>query len=277
MALSRSARRWFGVRLAGTVALALTVPLAHPGAAVAGTALGDGDVQIARTAQDYTYRTYQRHWSVVAVQPAATADWDLTLRDAAGSTLATSLYGLGRTDFVVVDSTAGHRPFGAYTAAVTAYTPGPYWVQQRTDTATITLPPVTHSGTTGAADPDLTFSSLVDHDVVTVADLWLTAGESFWAHTTTAASSLLLAGSDPADPTSFVQSRATVAARQHTEVIDGCTRYTAQRTGWHALIQIGDRAPSTHVPTQGAGYALHRIDPARPLSCPQREFPGPTP
>ncbi|MEU7982565.1 hypothetical protein AB0B63_29040 [Micromonospora sp. NPDC049081] len=277
MALSRTGRRWCGVHLAALLAVALAAPLPYPGAAVAGTGLGDGDVLVARTAQDYVYRTYQRRWSVVAVQPAATADWDLTLRDAAGTTLATSWYGLGRTDFVVVDSTAGHRPFGAYTAAVSAYTAGPYWVQQRTDTTTITLPPVTHSGTTGAADPDLTFSSLVDHDVITVADLYLTAGESFWANTTTAASSLLLAESDPADPTTFAQGRATVAARQHTQVLDGCTLYTAQRTGWHALVQLGDRAPSTHVPTQGTGYALHRVDPARPLSCPQREFPGPTP
>ncbi|MEV4843633.1 hypothetical protein AB0K20_10495 [Micromonospora matsumotoense] len=277
MALSRTGRRWCGVHLAGLLVVALAAPLPYPGAAVAGTGLGDGDVLIARTAQDYTYRTYQRRWSVVAVQPTATADWDLTLRDSAGTTLATSWYGVGRTDFVVVDSTTGHRPFGGYTAVVTAYTPGPYWVQQRTDTTTITLPPVTHPGTTGAADPDLTFSSLVDHDVVTVADLYLAAGESFWANTTTAASSLLLAESDPADPATFAQGRATVAARQHTQVLDGCTLYTAQRTGWHALVQLGDRAPSTHVPTQGTGYALHRVDPARPLSCPQREFPGPTP
>ncbi|WP_329008458.1 hypothetical protein OG271_22310 [Micromonospora rifamycinica] len=52
MAVSRTVRRWRGVRLAGTVVVALAAPLPHAGAAVAGTALGDGDVLIARTAQD---------------------------------------------------------------------------------------------------------------------------------------------------------------------------------------------------------------------------------
>lgn len=257
-----------------TVVLAVTLT---PGAASASTGLGDGEIRLARTAQDYTYRTYQRHWSVVAVQPSATADWDLTLRDGAGTTVATSLYGAGRTDFVAVDSTTGRRPLSVYTAAVTAYTPGRYWVQQHTGTETITLPAITHHGVTGAGDPDLAFAVLADQDVVSIADIQLSAGESFWASTPTAASSLFLLESDPADPATFAQGRAAATTRQHTQVIDGCTLYTAQRSGRHALVMIGDRAPETHEPTQGRAYALHRVDPSTPASCPQRNFPAPTP
>ncbi|GAA3338495.1 hypothetical protein GCM10020358_18800 [Amorphoplanes nipponensis] len=265
------------MRLPVVLAAVVLVVTFSAGAASASTGLGDGEVRLARTAQDYTYRTYQRHWSVVAVQPAAAADWDLTLRDNAGTTVATSLYGAGRTDFVAVDSNAGRRPLGAYTAAVTAYTPGLYWVQQHTGTDTITLPPVTHHGVTGAGDPDLAFAGLADHDVVSIVDIELSAGESFWATTTTAASSLFLLESDPSAPATFAQGRATAAARQHTQVLDGCTLYTAQVSGRHALVMIGDRSPETHDPTQGQGYALHRVDPSTPASCPQRNFPAPTP
>jgi hypothetical protein len=248
-----------------------------PGAAHASTGLGSGEVRIARTPQDYTYRTYNRHWSIVALQPAATADWDLTLRDKTGSTVATSLLGAGRTDFVAVDSNTGKRPFGAYTAAVTAYTPGVYWVQHLAGTDTLTLPAITHHGVTGPSDPDLAFVSLAEHDLVSITDIQLSAGESFWANTTTAASSLFLLDSDPANPATFAQGRATAAARQHTQVLDGCTLYTAQRSGWHALAMIGDRAPKKSSPAQGTAYALHRVDPAAPASCPQRNFPAPTP
>ncbi|GAA2511473.1 hypothetical protein [Winogradskya humida] len=265
------------MRIKAMIAAVAVAVVLSPGVAHASTGIGNGEIRIARTAQDYTYRTYNRHWSVVAVQPAATADWDLALRDNAGSIVATSVYGAGRTDFVAVDSNVGRRPFDVYTAVVTAYTPGLHWVQQFAGTDTVTLPAVTHHGVTGAGDPDLAFVSLADHDVVAIADLYLSAGESFWANTTTAAASLFLLDSDPANPGTFAQGRATATARQHTQVLDGCTLYTAQRTGWHALVMIGDRAPETHNPTQGTAYALHRVDPGTPASCPQRNFPAPTP
>lgn len=245
-----------------------------PGVARAATGLGDGQVRVARVAQDYTYRTFRPGWSVVAVQPDVTADWDLTLRDGGGTALASSLLGTGRTDFVAVDSNVGRRPLGAYTAAVTQYRPGVHWVQQHTGVDTLTLPPVTHHGTTGAGDPDLAFVSLPEDEVVAIAEVQLSAGESFWAHTTTAAASLYLVESDPA---TFVLGRATAAARQQTQVLDGCTRYTAQRTGRHALVLAGDRPLTAHTPPQGTAYALHRIDPSTPAACPLRNFPAPTP
>ncbi|MGC4885585.1 hypothetical protein ACLQ2W_00145 [Micromonospora sp. DT227] len=274
---SLTKRRTAMLRIAAAVTVVILGAMLNPGTARASTGLGDGDVQIARTAQDFSYRTYNRHWSVVAVQPAATADWDLALRDSSGTTVASSLYGVGQTDFVAVDSNIGRRPFGSYTATVTQYTPGVYWIQQRTGADTITIPAITHHGVTGPSDPDLAFVSLADNDVVSIADIHLSAGEQFWANTTTAWSTLLLIESDLSVPTTFAQGRATATARQHTQVLDGCTLYTAQRTGWHALVMIGNRAPTTHTPPQGTAYALHRVDPSTPTNCPQRNFPAPTP
>jgi hypothetical protein len=251
--------------------------LSVPASAQAATSLSNGAVVLARTPQEYTYSARYQRWSVVAVQSAPTSDWDLHLLDKPGTVLATSVYGLGATDFVTVDSNAGRRPAGSYRAQVTEYTAGPYWVQQRTGNETITLPPITHHGVSGPGDPDLAFSVLVDHDLVSVADIYLTAGEQFWAHTTSAKGQLYLVGDSALSPATWVQSRATASGRQETEVLDGCTRYTAENTGWHALVQVGDRSPSTHIPTQGTAYALHRVDPASPASCPQRNFPDPTP
>jgi hypothetical protein len=134
------------------IVLTLALVLAGPaGAAMASTALRDGVVVAARTPQVYTFSTRNPHWSIIAVQSAPTADFDLEVRDKAGSTLAPSTYGLGATDFVAIDTNPGRRPAAVHTALVTQYTPGSLWVQQRARSEVITLPRITHHGVSGPA------------------------------------------------------------------------------------------------------------------------------
>ncbi|GHJ49215.1 hypothetical protein Cs7R123_65570 [Catellatospora sp. TT07R-123] len=255
--------------LAGLLVAAL------PGVAQAAVSLADGAVVAASAPETYLYTTGNYYWSVAAVQPAVPGGTDLTLNDGTGAILATSIMPGSRTDFTAVNSNSGFRPLGRYQAVATGT--GSYWVQQRSGAAIVNLPPITHSGSTGPSDPDLAFATLVDHDIVSIADIWLTSGQQFWAATSGAGSHVFLLSSTAGVPGTYVRNRTAAASSQTIEYVDGCTRYTATATGWHALVVIGDRAPVTHVPTQGVAYALKRVDPATPNSCPVRNFPDPTP
>jgi hypothetical protein len=245
--------------------------------AYAGVNLPSGALVTGTTTQQYSYTTQYNYWSVTAVQPTATSDYDLTVYDAGGALLASSTYGQGVTDFVAVDSNSGTRPFQTYYPDVTRYTAGSYWVQAQYGARIVTLPTPTHHGTTGFSDPDIAFSSLNSNDVVAIEDIYLTAGQSFWAVSTKAASQLYLLEADTANPGTFVQSRYQAAVRQQTKVIDNCTLYTAATTGWHALVQVKDEAPTVTNPVQGLAYGLHQYDPTQPNYCPIANFPAATP
>ena len=245
--------------------------------AYAGGNLASGALVTGTITQQYSYTTSYDYWSVTAVQPTATSDYDLTLYDAGGSTLASSTYGEGITDFVAVDSNAGTRSFQTYYPRVNLYSPGSYWVQAQYGARTITLPTPTHHGTTGFSDPDVAFIVLNSDDVVSIADIYLTAGQSFWAVSPTAASELYLLEADTTHPSTFVQSRAEATVRLHTQVIDNCTQYTATTTGWHALVLVKDTPPTVTSPVQGIAFGLHQYDPTQPNYCPLANFPAATP
>jgi len=264
-------RRWL------TAAAAAVLAIGSGASAYAGGALASGAVVPAVSAQSFTYTTTTDYWSAVAVQPTLTSDYDVTLQSG-GSTLGTSFYGAGKTDFVAVDSNAGTRPIGAtYTAAVSQYTAGSYWIEAQYGASVITLPAITHHGTSGAGDPDIAFISLNSNHIVSIADIYLDAGQSFWALGTNDLNELFLLEATAGSPSTYVQSRATALSNESTQVIDNCTLYTAKTTGWHALVLVANTPPTNTNPQQGIGYALHRYDPAQPSYCAVANFPGVTP
>ena len=259
------------------VGAAVVTVLAVPGIAWAGGTLTSGAITSATTAQSFNYTTNTDYWSVVAIQPTATSDYDLTLYNAGGAKLAISQYNAGATDFVAVDSNSGTEPFGNYTASVSQYTAGQYWIQAQYGAHEITLPTPTHHGTTGFSDPDITYADLNSNNIVSISDIYLTAGQSFWAVSTDDTNSLFLLEATPGTASTYVQGRAAAYQDQHTQTIDNCTLYTAKQTGWHALVLIGDRAPVTTNPQQGNAIGLHQYDPTQPNYCPLADFPAATP
>jgi hypothetical protein len=259
------------------VPAALVMVVVGATSAYAGTNLPSGSLVTGTTTTQYQYTTSTDYWSVTAVQPTATSDYDLTVYDAGGAALASSTYGEGITDFVAVDSNTGTRPFQTYYPSVNTYTAGSFWVQAQYGARTVTLPTPTHHGTTGFSDPDIGFISLSSDNVVSIEDIYLTAGQSFWATTSSATAQLYLLEADTTHPTMYVQSRYTATQRLHTKVVNNCTLYTATTTGWHALVLVQDAPPTVTNPVQGIAYGLHQYDATQPNYCPMANFPAATP
>jgi hypothetical protein len=257
-------------------ALTTAVALAFTGVAWAGGALPSGTAVQSTVAQGYSYTTSYDYWSVAAVQPSSGANDGLTLLNAGGGSAGGSNVGAGRTNFVAVDSNAGTSPFGTWYPQVVQHSAGSYWVEAQYGAKITSIPTPTHHGTTGAGDPDIAFSVLNGNQVATISDVYLTAGESFWVSTPTAAQELYLLEATPGQASSYVQGRSTAAAGQSTKVVDNCTLYTAKQTGWHALVLVGD-SPLTGNSQAGIALGIHQYDPTQPTYCPMADFPGPTP
>jgi hypothetical protein len=250
-----------------------TVLVAQP--AYASTALPDATVLVSNaTSQTYQFDTVSDYWSVVAV--ATSVDYDLRLMDVGGATLATSTYGTGVTDFIAINSNL--RPLGTYYATVSHYAgTGSYYVEQRQGHTVTTLPVPDNDGVTGAGDPDLAFASVKSQDVISVSDIYLTAGQQFWVNASDPGQQFYFLESNPADPSTFIRSRWQATNVSGTSESEGCTLYTANYTGWHGLVEVNSSLPYTSNPQQGIANALDGFDPTRPNTCPQRNFPAYTP
>jgi hypothetical protein len=263
--------------LPGVAALLLVAATAAP--AFAGGTLANDTVYTYNTPQSFNFTTSVPYWSVVAELPVAPAD-DLNLLDAGGGLIASSESASGDTDFVAVDSNYGTEPYQTYYPSVTHYpSSGAYAIEVQDGASIVTIPTPTHQGTTGFSDPDLTFMNVNSNHVVSISDIYLTAGESFWASGDgTAGSMLYLLEANPTNSSSFIQSRAAATADQNTKVIDDCTLFTAEVTGWHALVMVSDTWPVATSPQQGLALALHAFDTTDPSGyCPLADFPGATP
>ena len=264
------------LRYVGPAVLALVLGTAP--AASANTALASGAVVTGTAAQDFQYTATWDYWSVTAVVPSSSSNYELYLDGPGGAYLGASTYAAGYTDFMAVDSNTGTRSLPqTYDPEVTEATAGRYWIQSQYGDTEVSIPTPTHQGTTGFADTDIGYMNLDSQNVVSISDLYLTAGESFWASTPTAADNLFLLEADPSYSSTFVQSRAIATIREHTQVIDNCTLYSATVTGWHALVMIDDTPPVTTSPQQGIAIGLHQYDPTLPNYCPMADFPGATP
>ncbi|WP_155370681.1 hypothetical protein [Catellatospora vulcania] len=234
--------------------------------------LPDGAIQRPKASTVYDLATGRPAWSAVAVY--SPDNWNVSLSEATGPWLASSTYPTGRTEFIAVNSHL--RGLGAYRAEATRITGYSPYVQWRQATGKIVLPAAANDGVSGPGDPDLAFAWLDSRDVVNVFDMYLTHGEMFWANTTPDTGFYFLQ-SNPYDPSTFLRTRAQSVAVPGMRIVGNCTLYRAGYTGWHGVVMISDTAPVTSVPAGGIAVALHRYDPARPDTCPQRNFPDPTP
>lgn len=256
---------------------ALLLVLADAATASAGTVLPSGAVLTGSASQQYSYTTSHPYWSVTAVQPTTSSEYFLELDDKTGNQLQASDYGTGLTNFIAVDSNWGTEPYQTYFPFVNAVKAGSYWIQAQYGSTEVSIPTPTHQGTTGFGDTDIGYMSLNSNNVVSIADIYLTAGESFWASTPVASSELFLLEANPAYSSTFIQNRAAATIKQKTQVIDNCTLYTASVTGWHALVLIDDTPPVTTSPQQGIAFGLHQYDATYPNYCPMADFPAATP
>ena len=258
-------------------ALLLVISTATPAFAV--TALVNDTVYQYNTPQTFDYTTSVPYWSVTADLPATSTDY-LNLLNTGGGLIDSSQEPTGLTDFLAIDSNSGTEPYQTYYPAARHYAgTGGYAIEVQDGASTVNIPTPTHQGTTGFSDPDLTYMNVNSDQVVSISDIYLLAGQSFWASGQgTAGSKMYLLEATPSQPSTYIQSRAAAAANQTTKVIDHCTLYTANITGWHALVMVTDTYPVTTNPQQGDAYALHAVDPTDPASyCPIADFPGPTP
>jgi len=265
----------------GAVALTVVTVLALPGVANA-AALTTETVQFgsssnqappATTTWDFT--TTSHFWSIVGVY--SDDDYDLTL-SAAGRTLASSVYGAGRTDFIAIDSNDARRPLGAYRATVRRFSGTTnFAVEQMQGRFVTTLPVPANDGVSGAGDPDLAFTSISSNRVVRISDIFLVAGDAFWVKTTNLDGDVFFLESNPGDSSTWVRNRSSAVSSVNSRLVDGCTVYTAQYTGWHALAMVNNSWPVTTDPAGGTGHPLIQYSTSRPSSCPVKNFPGPTP
>jgi len=265
-------RRWMraGFTIAAVAATLLVAQSAYASSPLADGAIVDTNAVTA----SYTFNTISDYWSIVGV--ATSADYDLSLYDVGGSLLGTSDYGTGVTDFIAINSNL--RPLGWYSATVTHYSgTGSYYVQQNQGHTVATLPVPDNDGVTGPGDPDLAFASVDSQNVISVSDIYLTAGQQFWVNTADTGQYFFMLESNPADPSTFIRTRAQATAIAGTSTAEGCTLYTANYTGWHGLVEVSTDLPHATSPQQGTANALDGYDPARPSTCPQRNFPGATP
>jgi hypothetical protein len=259
---------------AGVAAAAVVVvAVASTGTATAATALPDKTVLTSSSQTDYTFSTTTTAWSVVALQSSSAANYDLRMFTSGGTALDKSLLGTGKTDFVAINSHSGKRALGGYKANVKLTSgSGNYAIQLRKTPKILTLPTPAWDGVSDPSDPDITFVSLNDSDVVSLYEIHLDAGQKFWV-SSNAVGRLYLLESIP-DATTWIKTRAEDGNANAT-LIDNCTLYSSAMTNWHALVLVADRMPTSG--TGGIGFALHKYDPARPNTCPIRNFPGPTP
>lgn len=269
LTLRRLPRLGVAVAAATTALITLT-----PQAAVAAVVLNDGVVLTSTTATDYLVTADKSTWAAAAVH--SSSNYNVSLFDQWGGWLTSSYgYGFGSTEFVAVNSHL--LPPASYEArTATSYGPALAYTQWRQSHTTTTLPYPANDGVTGPDDPDLAFASLMSTEVVVVSDIYLTAGEAFWAKVAPDTLFFLLE-SNPSDGTTDLRTRQQAATAGVVRTAQGCTLYRATYTGWHGLLMISDTAPVACDPPGGIAVPLHRYDPARPYTCPQRNFPSPTP
>lgn len=259
------------LRRLGTTAAAFSAlaVLLLPQAAYAAPMI-DGSIYRPKVTTAYSIVTDRPAWSAIGVY--SPYDWDLSLYEARGPWLDTSHNGAGRTEFVAINSYL--RPLGPYTAEAHRFSGYYPYVQWRQATDKIVLPYPANDGVTGAGDPDLAFAWIMNRDVINVFNMYLQRGEAFWVNSTPHNLFYLLE-TRTTDGTTMDRGEAGYVPGMR--VVGNCTLYRANVTGWHGVVMVSDRTPVTTVPAGGLGLALHRFDPARPDTCPQRNFPDYTP
>ncbi len=264
-------RRWMR---AGVTVAAVTGMLLVAQGAYASTPLADATTVTGTVNTTYAFSTTTNYWSVIGV--ATSADYDLSLYNSRNILLASSTYGTGLTDFIAINS--NQRVLQSYTATVTHFAgSGSFYAEQRQGHTITTLPVSANDGVSGPGDPDLAFAAVDSQDVLSVSDIYLTAGQKFWVNDSTVGQTFFLLESDPNDISTTIRTRSQATAIPNTRTAQGCTLYTANFTGWHGLVELSYNLPHATSPQEGTANALVAYDPARPNTCPERNFPDSTP
>ena len=275
--MSRSMRwaRWVSAVGVGAAVLVL----ATPQAAVAATTLTDGTIASHTGTHsiwydEFDFETTAETWSAVAIY--APTRWRGTLLSTGSpwrveASTGTTPY--GTTQFIAIDS--HRRALGTYRLQVTRDTGPDVYVQWRQANTEIVLPVPANDGVSGPGDPDIAFAVKNSSDVIAVYNLYLEAGEAFWVNSLPGDSFFLLESNEHNPYTEIVTRTQAVVPGTYT--VGNCTLYTANHSGMHGIVVVSNDPPTTTVPGSGIAFVLHRFDPARPFTCPQRNFPHPTP
>jgi hypothetical protein len=194
--------------------------------------------------QNFQYQTTSSFWSAVAVRPGAGSDHDLSLYDdrALTTRLGASVLGGSAVDIIAVDTNL--RPRGDYYPQVQLWNgTADYQIQLAQGTAVLLA-------------GDHVFS-MNGSSIVYVMDVYLTAGVPVTLRVAPSNTGqnpdMLLFGSDPADPNTYVRGRNQAVA---TSTAGGpgaaeTITYTPFRTGWYGVVVVN---------IAGAGnYTMNRI------------------
>ena len=141
------------------------------------------------------------------------------------------------------------------------------------------LPVSANDGVTGPGDPDLAFASVNSQNVLSVSDIYLTAGQKFWVNVANTSQDFFLLESNPADSSTFIRTLGAGDRDRRHEVCPGLhdVHRELHRVEWPGRGERRSAAAQMTNPQEGEANALVAYDPARPNTCPQRNFPGPTP
>lgn len=243
--------------------------------AYAAVVLTPNTATVTNTPGQYQFATYLQYWSVIALRPVAGADYDLQLLDAGSNPLASSVWGMGATDLVAINSTSGYRPLGGYLTNVTKYSgSGDYAVMfwEKRQVMSVPTDPVGNTSTALA----LNYAWPVSATMV-----YLQANQGFRVHHDSS-TRVYLAGSTPGVPSSGLRNRSSlenayVVADNVPSPSGGvCRVFVAPTPGWYSVITIWN-TPLTPPPYNG-GVAVfpQRYDPTLgdTLSqCPQPAIP----
>jgi hypothetical protein len=194
---------------------------------------GETSVGIGTVEHCNTFETTTTHWSAVALKSepwdSSYVDYDLTVTDSAGTKLAESRLGGTTIDFVAIDS--HRRPLGTYVARGKLYGGHGYY-DLRFD----------KGGESLVSLPVYQMNKMVQ-----VKDLWVSAGQCVavkawnFAYNTGA---MHVMASDPAQPASYVQPKASAVATTTFSPADvnnadggsKTLRFTASRSAWYGFV-----------------------------------------
>lgn len=183
----------------------------------------------------YSYATTSARWSVVSTQPDQYLDTDLQLFDNESMTqlLGQSTYGSWTVDFVAVDST--HRALDTvYPRVTSTHKYYDYNIEQVQGFATVI---------------DGGYAIPMGTDTATVRDTPMTAGKTYRFTLIPGQymqGSMFIMGSDSAQPTTWVQSRAQNLKYGWAEINQPIVfDFTAPRTDVYGLVIVNENSQGT--------------------------------
>ena len=249
-------------RLTVVTVFAVAALVAGAVPAQASTALPANTTVVTGTSDSYGFGTALPYWSAVAVRPGAGTDFDLRLSDAGtGTLLASSLWGVGQTDVIAVNSNAGYRPLGSYLARVSQYSGTGSYAVSFFEKRLVMPVPTDPVGSTSTA------WGINHSQTVTATQIYLQPGQGFRVYTGDSVR-VFLAGSTPGAPATAVRTRSQLenayVVADHVPAGNGawCRVFVAPSAGWYSMILIWN-SPWAPPPYNGGNAVFpQRYNPA---------------